>query len=149
MSSDNTIFPLKYTLLFIVCCLCYGLQTEAKFIDTTCVSGNCSINLRVNDKDLSINFEREDPLLRLQVNANNVDVEANFSRTFKILAYEQNETGNHVLSVSNVLLPPLVNFVPKLFLKVLYSNEDPLIGQPVYFLLFLCRVHLNRVSSST
>lgn len=95
----------KKSHILLVFLLFTSLSTEARFIDTTCVSGNCGINLDINNDDLSINFANEKPLIRLRLNANNVNVDANFSKTFKILAYEQIGSKNNVLSVSNVLFP--------------------------------------------
>ncbi|NQY79833.1 MAG: hypothetical protein HRT47_05925 [Candidatus Caenarcaniphilales bacterium] len=98
-------FQKNHILLVFLLFASISLSAKARFVDTTCVSGNCGINLDINNDDLIINFTNERPLIRLQLNANNVNVDANFSKTFKILAYEQIAGGNNVLSVSNVLFP--------------------------------------------
>ena len=98
-------FRNKHILFIILFLAGLSFSAEARFVDTTCISGNCGIDLSINDDDLSIDFGREKPLIRLQLNANNVNIDANFSRTFKILAYEQINNSNNVLSVSSVLFP--------------------------------------------
>lgn len=103
--SYKKMFQKHHILLLFLLFAGFGLAAEARFVDTSCVSGNCGINLDINNDDLSINFANERPLIRLRLNANNINVDANFSKTFKILAYEQTGSGNNVLSVSNILFP--------------------------------------------
>ena len=78
---------------------------SANFTELACISGNCNLSLAVEERDLIKNFSDENELITLNLDARNVDVDTNFSKTFKLIAYEQVNGRNNVLSVTNVLFP--------------------------------------------
>ena len=105
MLIKNAKFNFLHLILGGILLVFSSLAAEARFVNTTCISGNCSLELAINSDDININFSNERPLIRLRIDARRLDVDANFSNTFKILAYEQAGNNNSVISLSNVLFP--------------------------------------------
>jgi hypothetical protein len=109
MLTQKSVLKSLFQVLAIFCfCSVFLLNLQpcsADFIKTSCISGNCNLSLSVEDKDTIKDYSRENETINLQLDARDVDVDANFSKTFKLIAYEQVNGLNNVLSVTNVLFP--------------------------------------------
>jgi len=121
--------------IFFYFCLVFFFAINsgfAKFQKVECVSGNCNLNLFVDEDDLLKNYSHQGESINLKLDAKKVDVSNNFSKTFKLITYEQKNGLNDVLSVTNVLFPKhrfkLENLKTDIKIRPFLGNKTLLIG---------------------
>ncbi len=78
---------------------------RAAYIPIECVSGECSLDLRVNDNDINKVFPEAYPGFRIQLDTDSLLVPSSKSEHFKILVYNQTSSGVQPISTHNVAIP--------------------------------------------
>ena len=110
MRTINNILRTFYLTSFLVfaCVLLQSVYSplKAALIDVECISGECNLDLRINDKDINKLFPDAYPGFRVRVDLDPLLVDSFESNHCRILAYEQLDASNTNIISSHTLRIP-------------------------------------------
>ena len=92
-------------LIFTLALFTHHLPTKAALIPAQCSSGNCNLDLRVNDKDINKLFPDAFPGFRVRLDLSPLKVINFESDHFRVIVYEQTPAGADIVSSHTVRFP--------------------------------------------
>ncbi|NQY79459.1 MAG: hypothetical protein HRT47_04010 [Candidatus Caenarcaniphilales bacterium] len=97
---------LKITLFLIFTLVIFThLPTRAALIPAQCSSGNCNLNLRINDRDINKFFPDAFPGFRVRLDLNPLKLNNFESDHFRVIVNEQTSSGANIVSSHTVRFP--------------------------------------------
>lgn len=104
MKAFHNKFKLLLVLVFTLV-IFTQLQSNAALIPAKCSSGNCNLNLRVNDKDINKLFPDAYPGFRVKLDLDPLRVNNFESSHFRVIVYEQTPEGANIFSSHTIRFP--------------------------------------------